>query len=237
MEDGDEYGMEGPLVERDNSSGGSADPPGRPGASTGAVLAVDTPALWRPPRRPRWSTLALRRPPTPMTSQRPSLHRGAVSDRHRSRGRDSERCWNCNAPNSNYIMSLGDGFFCSLDCRDFWHHEHPDSDHGARGWPETWEVAADAATNPLAANGDGVLINNQNAPGLGDNIPPGPGDPNNLVIRDEVRARWIAAGMTREQVDGLLQCGQNIHLSSQPWIDPNMAPDIRAWWQQHVIDN
>ena len=26
---------------------------------------------------------------------------------------DGERCWNCNTPNSNYIMSLGDGFFCS----------------------------------------------------------------------------------------------------------------------------
>ena len=72
---------------------------------------------------------------------------------------------------------------------------------------------------------------------MGDHIPPGPGGPNILVTRDEVRARWIAAGVTKEQVDGLLQCGQNSHFSSQPWIDPNMAPDIRAWWQQHVIDN
>ena len=76
-------------------------------------------------------------------------------------------------------MSLGDGFFCSIGCRDIWHHEHPDSDHGARGWPEAWEVASDAASNSDADRvavsdvGDGVLINTKTAPGLGDDIFPG----------------------------------------------------------------
>ena len=61
-------------------------------------------------------------------------------------------CWHCNAPNSCCIMSLGEGVFCSLDCRDIWHHEHSEADHGARGWPEAWEVAADTASKPQAAD-------------------------------------------------------------------------------------
>jgi hypothetical protein len=140
-------------------------------------------------------------------------------------------------------MCLGDGFFCSIGCRDFWHHENPDSDHGARGWPEAWEVAADAASNSdtdrvaVSDVGEGVLVNDQNAPGWDDHIPPGPCDLDALVTRDEVRIRWIAAGVTEERVDELLQWGQNRRFFSQPWVDPNTAPDIRAWWQQYVIDH
>ena len=252
----------------------------------------DTPVPGRPSRRWRWATQALRRPPTPMSSQCSGPHRGVVGDsgstrdqdqicsssgRHRSRtpsrensptpsdassggpavsgsvgtdriavadaAEDGERCWNCSTPNSNYIMRLGDGFFCSIGCRDLWHHEHPDSDHGARGWPEAWDVASDAASDSDADRvavsdvGEGVLINDQNAPGLGDHISPGPRDPDVTVMRDELRARWIAAGVAEERVEALLQCGQNRPFFSQPWIDPNAAPDIRTWWQQHVIDH
>ena len=90
--------------------------------------------------------------PTPMSSQSPSLHRGAVGDRERSWDLDAERCWACNALDGEYIMSLGDGLFCSINCRDIWHHDNPDSNHGARGLPEAWEVAADeAAKTPVAA--------------------------------------------------------------------------------------
>ena len=138
------------------------EPPGRPGATAIAMPAVAMPVLGRPS-----TTQALRRPPTPMSSQCSGPHRGVVGDRGSTRDQDQigpfsgqhwsrtpsrensptpsdassggpalsgsvgtdriavadaaedgERCWNCNTPNSNYIMSLGDGFFCSIGRRD-----------------------------------------------------------------------------------------------------------------------
>ncbi len=71
-------------------SGGSTEPPGRPGATAIAMpaTAVAMPVLGRPSRRWRWTTQALRRPPTPMSSQCSGLHRRAVGDGGRSRDRD-----------------------------------------------------------------------------------------------------------------------------------------------------
>ena len=63
---------------------------------------------------------------------------------------DDEECWNCGS-GGEYFMSLGDGWFCSIECRDVWHHENPHADHGARGWPEAWEVDGHGASSSTAA--------------------------------------------------------------------------------------
>jgi hypothetical protein len=63
---------------------------------------------------------------------------------------DDEECWNCGS-GGQLLMSLGEGWFCSMGCRDVWHHENPYADHGARGWPEAWEVAGHGASSSTAA--------------------------------------------------------------------------------------
>ena len=63
---------------------------------------------------------------------------------------DDEECWNCGSAGRS-LMCLGEGCFCSIGCRDVWHHENPYADHGARGWPEAWEVAGHGASSSTAA--------------------------------------------------------------------------------------
>ena len=47
-------------------------------------------------------------------------------------------------------MSLGEGYFCGLECRDRWHDAHPERDHGARGNSLPSCEAASASHGPLA---------------------------------------------------------------------------------------
>ena len=54
-------------------------------------------------------------------------------------------CWVCDKPYSMLFgetqevtqQKYGTGRFCSLTCRDKWHHENHLADHGERGWPDS----------------------------------------------------------------------------------------------------
>jgi hypothetical protein len=63
-------------------SGGSTEPPGRPGTTAIALPAVAMPVLGRP-----LTTQALRRPPAPNRSQSSGSHRRSADSRERSRDR------------------------------------------------------------------------------------------------------------------------------------------------------
>ena len=41
-------------------------------------------------------------------------------------------CGQCDDSYGKYMMCFGDGYFCSMECRDAWHDMHPEADHGAR---------------------------------------------------------------------------------------------------------
>ena len=49
---------------------------------------------------------------------------------------DDEECWNCLSGGHRALV---------------WHHVNPYADHGARGWPEAWEVAGHGASSSTAA--------------------------------------------------------------------------------------
>ena len=80
------------------------------------------------------------------------LHRVYPWRGHRVWEHDEAGCWNCGS-GGRALLSVGDGSFCSLECRFVWHHENPYwyADHGARGRPEAWEVAGHGASSSTAA--------------------------------------------------------------------------------------
>ena len=62
-------------------------------------------------------------------------------------------CWQCSAPHNNLRnyddeAKYGVGKFCSLKCRDDWHHANPFVGHGERKWPDSIGKAIDVEITP-----------------------------------------------------------------------------------------
>ena len=80
--------------------------------------------------------------PVPLRCNHPSswdvtrAHQEGVLDRAELEARNpqptKENCWTCDKADCISLMCLGDGYFCSVECRDEWHDLNPEANHGAR---------------------------------------------------------------------------------------------------------